>query len=101
MKRLSALGILFFAFSTAFAQVGNEWINFSQSYFKIPVAKDGIYRLDYSTLDATGFPVGSVDPKTIQIFHRGVEQAIYVEGETDNIFDPEDFVEFYGQRNDG
>ncbi len=81
--------------------MGNEWINFSQSYFKIPVAKDGIYKLSYLDLQSAGFPVGATDPSKIQLFHRGVEQAIYVDGEDDGQFNPIDFIEFYGQKNDG
>src|SRR5688500_11704404 len=85
----------------SFAQVGNEWINFSQSYYKIPIAREGVYKLDYNALQAAGFPVGSVDPKKIQLFHRGVEQHIFVDGENDLQFDPTDFIEFYGNKNDG
>ncbi len=80
--------------------MGNEWINFSQSYFKIPVAKDGIYKLSYLDLQAVGFPVDS-DPNKIQLFHRGIEQAINVDGEGDGQFNPIDFIEFYGRKNDG
>ncbi|WP_276365676.1 C25 family cysteine peptidase [Chryseolinea sp. H1M3-3] len=82
------------------AQVGNEWIDFNQVYFKIPVAKEGIYRLNFADLQAAGFPVNT-NPKRIQLFHRGIEQAIFVEGEDDTQFDPTDFIEFYGQKNDG
>ncbi len=83
------------------AQYNNEWINFNQSYYKIPIVEDGIYRLNYNDLSNVGFPVGSVNPKSIQIFHRGIEQAIYVEGESDASLDTSDFIEFYGERNDG
>lgn len=84
-----------------FPQVGNEWINFGQVYFKIPVAKEGIYRLNYADLQAAGFPVSGADPTKLQLFHRGIEQAIRVEGENDLQFDATDFLEFYGQKNDG
>ena len=79
----------------------NSWIDFSQSYYKIPVAKDGIYKLTYSDLQAAGFPVGTVDPRRIQIFHRGIEQAIIVQGQADAILNTTDYLEFFGQRNDG
>lgn len=85
----------------AVAQYGHEWIDFSQSYYKIPVAADGLYRLTYTELQQAGFPVSSIDPRRIQIFHRGVEQAIHVEGQADAVFNPSDYIEFYGQRNDG
>lgn len=102
MKKIVAFCCsLFFLSFSAQAQLGSEWINFSQRYYKIPVGKDGIYRLTYLDLQNAGFPVGSVDPKNLQIFHRGVEHAIYVEGEDDAQFNPPDFIEFYGQQNDG
>lgn len=83
------------------AQVGNEWIQFNQFYFKIPVAQTGLYRITHADLQSAGFPVGSVDPRRLQLFHRGVEQAIYIEGENDAVFNPADYIEFYGQKNDG
>ena len=85
----------------SFAQVGNEWIDFNQTYYKIPVAKESIYKISYGELQAAGFPVDRMDPKKIQLFHRGIEQAILIEGENDLQFDPSDFIEFYGQKNDG
>ena len=100
MRSFLSLLFLFFSGFTALAQVGNEWINFGQSYFKIPVGKNGIYRLTHSDLQAAGFPLES-DPRKIQIFHRGIEQKIFVEGETDGQFNIADFIEFYGRRNDG
>lgn len=101
MKKIFLLFLILAAIVDVNAQVGNEWIDFSQSYFKIPVGKDGIYKLDYTSLQSAGFPVGSVDPQRIQLFHRGVQQAIYIEGESDGQFNNTDFIEFYGRRNDG
>jgi hypothetical protein len=82
------------------AQVGNEWINDQQIYFKIPVAQNGLYRVTQTQLEAAGFPV-HLDPRNLQLFHRGTEQAIHVEGESDGVFDPADYLEFYGIKNDG
>ena len=80
---------------------GNEWINPSQQYYKISVAADGIYQLSYADLQAAGFPVGGVDPRRIQLFFRGQEQAILVPGQQDARLDPDDGIVFYGQKNDG
>jgi len=82
------------------AQYSNTWIVPSQQYFKIPVAKEGIYRLTRANLQAAGFPVNN-DPRYIQIFHRGDEQSIYVKGQSDGNLGSSDFIEFYGQKNDG
>lgn len=84
-----------------FGQYGNEWVSFGQSYFKIPVVKNGIHKLTYSDLQAAGFPVSSVDPRRLQLYYRGVEQAMLVEGQDDAVLNTEDYLEFYGQRNDG
>ena len=100
MKRLVSLSILSFIVFYSFAQYGNEWIEYNQTYYKIPVAREGLYRLTYLDLQGAGFPV-SGDPATFRLFHRGVEQAILVYGESDGAFDPEDYLEFYGMGNDG
>jgi hypothetical protein len=81
--------------------IGNEWINYKQTYIKIPVAQNGRYRLTSTDFQQAGVSLSAVDPTTIQLFHRGIEQAIYVNGEADHRFDPIDFLEFYGQANDG
>ena len=78
-----------------------RWIKYSQTYFKIPVAQNGLYRLTTANLQQAGVPVEQIDPTTVQLFHRGIEQAIYVAGEADNHFDADDFLEFYGRGNDG
>lgn len=80
---------------------GNEWINYNQQYFKIPTTQSGIYRITKSDLQAAGFPVVAVDPRRMQLFHRGQEQAVYINGEGDAIFNDDDYIEFYGQGNDG
>ena len=102
--RRAIITILLFGFliGKAFSQVyGNEWINPTQEYFKIKTGSEGIYKLTYTQLSAAGFPVDAVDPRRIQLFHRGQEVAIYIEGEGDAVFDSSDFIEFYGQPNDG
>ena len=81
-------------------------------WFKIGVAKDGIYRLNKSDLDSLGINTNSINPKNIRIFgNEGkmlseasnekrpddlLENAIYVSGESDQSFDDDDYVLFYG-----
>lgn len=103
MKRSVAAIVFVFgvAYSVLSQPYGNEWVDFNKSYYKINIGAEGIYRLTYDKLNAVGFPVGSIDPRRIQLFHRGQEIAINVVGEGDAIFDPSDYIEFYGQPNDG
>lgn len=84
----------------SWAQYGNEWIDYTQPYWKIPVAQDGVYRVTYETLVNNGFPVGSVDPAFIQMFGRGKQMYIHVQGEADGVLNPGDYIEFLGERND-
>jgi len=79
----------------------NDWIDFSQMYYKIPVVQDGVYRINLSMLVSSGIPASSIDPRKFQIFFRGEEQYIYVSGESDGVFNSSDYIEFYGKHNDG
>src|SRR3954462_14335219 len=80
----------------------NEWINFSQQYYKMPVSSNGIYRLDLNTLSSAGIPISGIDARNFQIFYRGQEQFIYVQdNNNNNSLDGNDYIEFYGQKNDG
>ncbi len=82
-------------------QFGNEWINYNQKYYRIPVSKTGIYRISRQTLVNAGFNINNISPKNIQLFARGQEQYIYVHGEDDGVFNASDYIEFFGQANDG
>lgn len=102
IKRLLVLCFLISLFTTLKAQpYGNEWINYSQKYYKIKVAQNGIYRIDSLTLFNAGIPVNTINPKNFQLFNNGVEQYIFVNGENDNVFNANDYIEFYAKKNDG
>lgn len=77
------------------------WFSYDQTYFKILTAKDGIHRISAEALNASGINLTSVDPRNIRLYHRGKEVAITISGEEDGTFDSEDFIDFFGLRNDG
>ena len=93
--------ILLFTPLLGFSQYSNDWIKQGQSYYRIPISKTGVYKLSYFDLQSAGVPLAAVDPRRVQIFHRGQEQAILVQGQSDASFDSGDFIEFYGVGNDG
>ncbi len=104
MKKFVCLLLPFlFLSSMAVAQgpYGNEWINYSQSYYKFKVAKNGIYRIYYNDLVNAGINLGSVNAKNIQLFNLGEEQYLYINGEADGRIDPGDYIEFIGKANTG
>src|ERR1700757_817735 len=102
MKKLFLSLLCVLAPILVFAQV-NKWIVYSQNYYKIKVAKDGIYRLDSATLAAAGIPLAFIKPQYFQLFFHGQEQYIYIRGERDSVFNGpksgNDYIEFYGQHN--
>jgi len=97
------IAMLFVIFSqTTIAQpYNNSWINHSQSYYKFKIANTGIYRIDSNTLANAGIPISAIDARNIQIFARGLEIPLHIEGESDGVFNSTDYIEFYAQKNDG
>jgi hypothetical protein len=97
------LFVCFFIFGfTAFSQpYNNSWINYSQKYFKFQVSETGVYRIDSVALANAAIPLSTIDPRNIQLFARGVEIPILINGENDGVFNGTDFIEFYGEKNDG
>src|SRR3989338_11374072 len=114
--------LLFYCFQ-AFSQpvpakYGNEWIRFDlmnssqqypPKYFKIKIVKEGIYKLTTEDLINAKFPetsVGSgaiaISPKKLQLFHLGIEEPLWVNGDLDGILqDSGDFIAFYANKNLG
>ncbi|MEM9846710.1 MAG: C25 family cysteine peptidase [Bacteroidota bacterium] len=80
---------------------GNEWINHDQSYFKIKVSTDGVYRVDYAELTTADPDLVNNLPQItdFQLFYRGQQVPIYVSGT--GSFSTEEYIEFYGKKNDG
>jgi hypothetical protein len=93
----------------------NDWIDFTnnqeyskQQYYKFRVSKEGIYRIPADSLIKAGIPVktstnpaNTIDVRSLQLFCRGQEQYIAVEGASNGVFNSGGYIEFYGQPNDG
>ncbi|MBN2668722.1 MAG: hypothetical protein JXR60_05770 [Bacteroidales bacterium] len=89
-----------FLSTSQYAQ-NNDWINYNQKYVCFKIYEDGIYRINRNTLSAINTGFITVNPKNLQVFARGEEQAIFVYGENDLSFDSGDYIEFYARKNDG
>ncbi|MBN1675911.1 MAG: Ig-like domain-containing protein [Kiritimatiellae bacterium] len=66
--------------------------------YKVLVDRDGIYRLTAEALTGAGVVLTNVDPRRIHMYNGGCEIPVYVAGETDGVFDPQDYVAFYGTK---
>ncbi|MGB1104241.1 MAG: hypothetical protein ACPG21_11510 [Crocinitomicaceae bacterium] len=91
--------ISFFVTGLSYAQFGNEWINYDQQHYSFKIHQDGVYRITYETMMASGIPVGSISPDQIQLFGFESEKPIWVEGGEDGSIDPGDAMVFYAQKN--
>ncbi|MFN8357400.1 MAG: C25 family cysteine peptidase [Spirosomataceae bacterium] len=97
---LQSVAVVWSAFSQVKPKYGNEWINYNQQYYKLQVTQKGIYRVSFNDFKAAGIPT-DIDPTTLQLYRRGREVAIFVQGEADKKFDAADYLEFYGEESNG
>jgi hypothetical protein len=96
--------------NTAFAE--NSVLSSGQ-WYKFSLDKTGIYRITYNDLVQWGINPAGINPKNIKLYGNGGrmlpeansksfcddlnENAIWISGEEDNVFDQEDYILFYGQ----
>ncbi|HSG68641.1 MAG TPA: type IX secretion system sortase PorU [Bacteroidales bacterium] len=82
-------------------------------WYRLATSETGIYSITANDLESMGISLSAIDPRKIRLFGNGngivpeknsdprhddlVENAIYVHGEDDGIFDPEDYILFYGK----
>lgn len=83
------------------------------TWYKIGVSRNGIYKIDYNFLVGLGIQPESINPRNIRIYGNGgkmlpeknsefvyddlIENAIFIQGESDGKFDTDDYILFYGQ----
>lgn len=102
MRKLILSALLLLISYCSFSQTyGNEWIEYSQTYYKFPISQSGMYKIDYNTLVAAGIPTTSFSTKNMQVFGRQKEVPIYVIDGGDQSFDQGDYFLFYATKNDG
>ena len=97
---------------TAFGQYASSSVLNTNDIYKLSVENTGIYKLDHSFLSSMAdFDVNSIDPRKIHIYTQSgglvpqsrqdqriddlKEVAIYIKGEEDGSFDPDDYILLY------
>ena len=107
MTRTSAHTLLIFCciccFTHGYAQqrYGNEWIDYRQTYLRIPVVETGIHKITAAGLARAGIPVDSIPASGIQMFAHGNEVPIEVIGDSTGRLGEGGYVLFPGKNNDG
>lgn len=72
----------------------NEWINYSQTYYKFKIGTTGLCRIPYATLQNVG--IASTNPQRYQLWRNGQPVPLYV-----NISSNSGYIEFWAVQNDG
>lgn len=119
LEKVSAftLNLVFAPSAARFSQVPSPAVTSSVlgsgSWFKIAVAQDGIYKLDYNFLQSIGMDMTTLIPANFRLYGNGggqlpygnsaprtddlAENAVFVtDNGTPGVFDPTDYVLFYG-----
>lgn len=90
--------LLLGVFTSAQSQtLGNEWINYSQNYYKFKIGKNGVYRIPYNLLTSNG--MASVQGNQFAMYREGVQIPIYVT--TTGALGNNDYIEFYASGANG
>ncbi len=92
---------------------GDHSVLRSGDWYRLAVSETGIYKITYDDLAGMGIDPDQADPRNIRLFGNGngmvdesnsgpriddlLENDIYVAGESDGKFDPQDFILFYGE----
>jgi hypothetical protein len=101
MKRILLILLIAIPGLSATAQTfpyNNEWIDYSKTYYKFYVGKTGLYRISQTVLASNG--IGSIPAEQFQLWRNGREVPIYTSVPSGPL-SGSDFIEFWGERNDG
>lgn len=96
----------------SFSQTANSVLS-NGKWYKFSVDTTGVFKIDASLLQRMGINTTEINPKNIRIYGNGgamlpqknsdfryadlQENAIYVEGEADGVFNADDFILFYAK----
>ncbi|MBS1492638.1 MAG: hypothetical protein JST55_03970 [Bacteroidetes bacterium] len=100
MKKVLLFMAFFCGINISYSQNFN-WITPNKTYLKLYLVQDGVYRINKSDFTNAGISTSSIDPRTIKVLYKGNQVPIYFEGESDGVFNDNDFFDFYGTRNFG
>lgn len=77
---------------------GNEWIDYSKTYYKFKITKEGIYRIPKSSITSAGIP-DFITGNQFVLYRDGQEVPLYVT--TPGAMGVGDYIEFYGRGPNG
>jgi hypothetical protein len=112
MKKLSVFIFLVFFANLIAAQTTNSVLS-EGDWYKFSIDTTGVFKIDKRLLQQIGISTSNLNPQKIHIYGNGgnllpvlnsdfrngdlQENAIYIEGESDAVFNDNDYILFYGQ----
>jgi len=100
MKKTILIFAILVIANLSFSQNYN-WITPNQTYLKLYLVDDGIFRLNKSDFTSAGVNTDVIDPRTFKLYYKGAQIPAFVNGESDGVFNDTDYIDFYGKRNYG
>ncbi len=98
MKKILLISFVFIS-ATGFAQpYSNSWIDYSKTYFKFNIGKNGLFRIQQSALNSIG--LGNTPAEQFQLWRNGEEVRLYTSSSTGPLTSS-GYIEFWGLMNDG
>lgn len=76
-----------------------NWIDYNKQYIKLNIASDGVFRITYDDLISYGLLPQSINPLALKIYLKGNQLPIFVSGEQDGVFNTNDYIEFWAEKN--
>jgi hypothetical protein len=98
MKLTSLLLLLCCGLAVHSQNFNNEWIDYNKTYYKFKLGADGLCRINQPALAALNLQ--TVQAQHFQLWRNGQEIPLYTSVAT-GVFGAGDYIEFWGQRNDG
>lgn len=98
MRKIFTLLLLVAGFGATAQQFNNEWIKYSQTYYKIKIVREGVYRIPKSLLDANG--IGGAQVQNLELWRNG-EKVPFYPSVSSGVLPSNGYLEFWGEPNDG
>lgn len=98
MKKIFIPMLLVLLSTAAHAQLNNSWIDYNKTYYKFKLGKDTLCRIPQPVLAAAG--LGAVNADHFQLWRNGEQVRLYT-SVSNAPLGTSDFIEFFGQANDG
>jgi len=98
MKKIVLTSFITLLVLTGYSQLNNNWIDYSKTYYKFKIANDSFCRIYQPVLSAAG--LGNVPAENFQLWRNGKQVRLFTSVPT-GIFGTGDYIEFWGEMNDG